>query len=173
MSTSDRVTPTGGFTLMELIVVTCLLSLFLMFSVPRLQMLIPMDHLNASVRRIMATVTELKNVSLRDCRYYTLHLDMHQRLMWISHEYMTETDVDAAKKGGFRLPADVHIQDVMMSDSGKTSSGIAEIFFSSRGYSSKAIIHLKGTSGGTVSLLIESFLPDVQLFNRRITFQDG
>jgi type II secretory pathway pseudopilin PulG len=172
MYDADRLTASGGFTLMELIVVTCLLSLFLMFSIPRLQSVMPTDHLNAVVRRIQFTVTELKNASLQNCRFYTLHLDMDQRLMWISHEFMTEADMEAAKKSGFRLPADVRIQNVDRPDSGKTSSGSVDIIFSSRGYSSKAIIHLKGAAG-SVSLLIESFLPDVGYFNRRISFQDG
>ena len=172
MCDAEGVTASGGFTLMELIVITCLLSLFLMFSIPRLQSVMPTDHQNAVVRHIMFTVAELKNASLQHCRFYTLHLDMDHRLMWISHEFMTEADKEAAKKHGFRLPTDVRIQDVDRPDFEKTSSGNVDIVFSNRGYSSKAIIHLKGT-GGSVSLLIESFLPEVSYFNRRISFQDG
>ena len=63
---------------MELIVVTCLLSLFLMFSIPRLQSVMPTDHLNATVRMIIATVAELKNISVQNSRLYNLHLDMDQ-----------------------------------------------------------------------------------------------
>jgi len=103
MCDAEGVTASGGFTLMELIVITCLLSLFLMFSIPRLQSVMPTDHQNAVVRHIMFTVAELKNASLQHCRFYTLHLDMDHRLMWISDEFMTEADKEAAKKR-FCLP---------------------------------------------------------------------
>jgi Tfp pilus assembly protein FimT len=162
-----------GFTLMELIAVTCLISLFLMFSIPRLQALTPMDPLNATVRRIISTVTELKNVSLRDGREYILHLDADHRLMWISHELMTDAETEAARKNGFYLPADVRIEHVEIAGTVGKPSRTADIIFNRRGYSSKAMIHLRGAGAGTVSLLIETFLPDVRYFARRMTFQDG
>ena len=65
MTESDGLSASGGFTLMELIVVTCLLSLFLMFSIPRLQSVMPMDHLNATVRWMIFTVSELKNIAVQ------------------------------------------------------------------------------------------------------------
>ena len=163
----------GGFTLMELIVVTCLLSLFLMFSIPRLQSVMPTDHLNATVRWMIATVSELKDIAVRDSRFYKLHLDMDHRLLWITHEAMTEAEFQLAKKSGFRLPSNVRILDVEFPDAGKASSGIAEIAFSSRGYSSKALIHLQGKGGGPVSLLVESFMSGVSYYSRRITFDEG
>ena len=158
---------------MELIVVTCLLSLFLMFSIPRLQSVMPTDHLNATVRWLISVVSELKNISVQNSRFYTLHLDMDNRLIWISHESMTEAENLVAKKRGFRLPADIRILDVEIPDSVKTSSGSADIAFSNRGYSSKAIIHLQGKSGGPVSLLIDTFMPGVSYHGRRISFQEG
>jgi len=158
---------------MELIAVTCLISLFLMFSIPRLQSLTPMDPLNATVRRIISTVTELKNVSLRDCRDYTLHLDLDHRLMWITHERMTDAEKEAAQKNGFHLPADVRIENVEIAGAVGKPSRTADIIFNRRGYSSKAMIHLRGAGAGTVSLLIETFLPDASYFSRRMTFQDG
>jgi Tfp pilus assembly protein FimT len=173
MTESDGWLVSGGFTLMELIVVTCLLSLFLMFSIPRLQSGMPTDHLNATVRRLIFTVSELKNIALQNSRVYTLHLDMDHRLMWISHEAMTDAEMLAAKKSGFRLPADVRIQDVEIPNAGKASSGSADIAFSNRGHSSKAIIHMQGKGGGPVSLLIEPFMPGISYYGRRISFQDG
>ena len=173
MTESEGLSASGGFTLMELIVVTCLLSMFLMFSIPRLQSVMPTDHLNATVRWMIFTMSELKNIAVQNSRFYTLHLDMDHRLMWISHEAMTDAEILAAKKSGFRLPADVRIQDVEIPDSGKVSSGSADISFSIRGYSSKAIIHLQGKGGSPVSLLIEPFMPGVSYFARRISFQEG
>ncbi|MCX5882187.1 MAG: hypothetical protein NTU74_10415, partial [Deltaproteobacteria bacterium] len=127
----------------------------------------------ATVRWMIFTMSELKNIAVQNNRFYTLHLDMDHRLIWISHEAMTDAEILAAKKSGFRLPSDVRIQDVEVPDSGKSSSGSADIFFSIRGYSSKAIIHLQGKGGGPVSLLIEPFMPGVSYFARRISFQEG
>jgi len=173
MTGSGGLSEPGGFTLMELIVVTCLLSLFLMFSIPRLQSAMPTDHLNATVRWIMFTVSELKNIAVRDGRFYTLHLDMNHRLLWIAHEAMTEAQILAAKKKGFRLPKDVRILDVEKPDDVKAASESADIFFSNRGYSSKALIHLQGNGGGTASLLIEPFMSGASYYGRRISFQEG
>jgi Tfp pilus assembly protein FimT len=173
MASACGVPETGGFTLMELIVVTCLLSLFLVFSIPRLESALPADPLNATVRRMIATVSELKIIAVRNSRAYRLHLDMDQRLVWISHEAMTADELLAARKTGFRLPAAVRILGVEFADAGKASSGSAEIAFSSRGYSSKALIHLQGRGGAPVSLLIESFLPGAAYSGRRMTFEAG
>lgn len=162
----------NGFTLMELIAVTCLISLFLMFSMPRLQSLMPMDPMNASVRRLISTMTELKNVALRDSRDYTLHLDLDHRLMWISHEFMTDAEKEAAKKNGHHLPAGVRFEDVEIAGFAGKPSRTADIIFNRRGYSSKAMIHLRGADAGTVSMLIETFLPEIRYFNKRMTFQD-
>lgn len=162
----------NGFTLLELIAVTCLIGLFLMFSIPRLQSLMPMDPMNATVRRLISTVTELKNIALRDSRDYTLHLDLDHRMMWISHERMTDAEKEVAKKQGHHLPAGVRIEHVEIEGFVGKPSRTADIFFSRRGYSSKAMIHLRGDGARTVSLLIETFLPDVRYFNRRMTFQD-
>jgi Tfp pilus assembly protein FimT len=158
---------------MELIVVTCLLSLFLMFSIPRLPSVMPADHLNAAVRRIMSTVSELKNNAVQDSRSYTLHIDMDHRLMWISHQAMTAAEIRAARNSGFRLPAGVRIVDVEIPGAGSAASGSADIAFSNRGYSGKALVHLQGKGGATVSLLIESFMPGVSYYSRRISFQEG
>ncbi|MBI5590539.1 MAG: prepilin-type N-terminal cleavage/methylation domain-containing protein [Deltaproteobacteria bacterium] len=173
MTESDALSASSGFTLMELIVVTCLLSLFLMFSIPRLQLVMPTDHLNATVRWLIFTVSELKNTAVQNSRFYILHLDMDHRLIWVTHEAMTEAEIQAAKKNGFRLPANVRILDVEMPDSGKASSGSADIAFSSRGYSSKAIIHLQDKGGSPVSLLIEPFISGASYYGRRISFQEG
>jgi Tfp pilus assembly protein FimT len=173
MTGSGGLSESGGFTLVELIVVTCLLSLFLMFSIPRLQSVMPTNHLNATVRWMISTVSELKNIAVRDSRLYKLHLDMDHRLLWITHEAMTDAEFQVAKKSGFRLPSNVRILDVEIPDAGKASSGSAEIAFSSRGYSSKALIHLQGKGGGPVSLLIEPFMPGVSYYGRRITFDEG
>jgi Tfp pilus assembly protein FimT len=173
MTGSDGFSESGGFTIMELVVVTCLLSLFLMFSIPRLQLGMPTDHLNATVRWIIFTASELKNMAVQNSRFYTLHLDMDHRLMWCAHETMTDAEILAAKKSGFRLPEDVRILDVEIPDSGKSSSGNADIAFNSRGYSSKALIHLQVKGGSPVSLLIEPFISGVSYYGRRISFQEG
>jgi Tfp pilus assembly protein FimT len=173
MTGSGGLSESGGFTLMELIVVTCLLSLFLMFSIPRLQSVMPTDHLNATVRWVISTVSELKNFAAQNNRFYTLHLDMDHRLLWITHDAMTEAEILPAKKSGFRLPSNVRILDVEIPDADKASSGSAEIVFNSRGYSSKALIHLQSKDSGPVSLLIEPFMPGVGYYGRRITFEEG
>jgi hypothetical protein len=157
---------------MEMIVVTCLLSMFLMFSIPRLQTVMPIDHLQLTVRRIIATVSELKNIALQNNRIYILHLDMDRRLLWVSHEAMTEAEKLSGMKNGFRIPADVRILDVAFPDSKNIISGSAEIAFSNRGYSSKAIIHLKSRAGERVSLIIEPFMPGVSYFDRRVSFTE-
>ena len=173
MAGAGGLSKSGGFTLMELVAITCRLSLFLMFSIPRLQWVMPTDHLNATVRWIIFTVSELKNVAVQKSHFYTMHLDMDHRLMWCAHEAMTEVEILAAKKSGFRLPEDVCILDVENPDSGKASSGSADVAFSNRGYYSKVLIHLQGKNGSPVSLLIEPFISGASYYGRRISFQEG
>ena len=157
---------------MELLVVVSLISLFLLLSIPRLQRILPMDHLGSSVRWIVSTVSEIKNAAVRNGRYYTLFMDMDNRLIWIAHGSMTKTDISTARKNGYRLPSDVRILDVEIPNIRKWPSGTAAISFSSLGYSSKALVHLEGKGGNIVSLLIEPFLSGVGYYERWVSFQD-
>ena len=171
MTGSGGFSKPGGFTLMELIVVTCLISLFLMLSVPRLQSVIPADRLNTTVRWLMDAVSELKYEAVRDSRIYTLHLDLDHGFLWITHEAMTKAQSQAAMKAAFRLPPGIRIPDVQMPDGVKVDSGHAEIVFSQNGYSTHAIIHVKDREGGPVSLLIEPFMTAARYYEQRITFE--
>lgn len=170
MTGSDGFSAPGGFTLMELVVVTCLISLFLMFSIPRLQSLAPADRLNTSVRRLMDAVSELKYEAVRDGRFYTLHLDLDRSLLWTTHESMTKAESLAAKKAAYRLPPGIRILSVQMPDDAKVNRGDVQIVFSQRGYSSHAIIHLQDGEGRPVSLVIEPFMTATQYYDRNITF---
>jgi len=73
-----------------------------------------------------------------------------------------ESPVDAIsekpKKEEFSLPDRYRIADVLFADGTIQTAGTVDILFYAKGYSDRAIIHVKDDDGNTISYIIEPFL---------------
>ena len=100
-------TPLSGnraFTLVEMIVVTALISIMLVVAIPRLDGGLFTDGSDETVRWIVANVRQLKEKSIVDQKTYLLNVSPDVRRLWITDDGMTDEDTDAAREEGFRLP---------------------------------------------------------------------
>ena len=160
-----------GFTLIELIVVISLIGLMLFFSLPRLQINPFLDESKKSSRWLIVKIRTLKESAVRDQKQFTLHLDLDSGRMWDTNESMSQEDIESAVLNSYDLPANVRIIDVEYPVKGKISSGQTKIEFSKAGYTDKAMIHIQEDEKYQ-SILIEPFLPMVQLFEKYADFGD-
>ncbi len=162
----------AGYTLIELIVVMALISILLAFAVPRISDVQVMDQSKAFSRWLTVKIQVLKEQALTEQRLYTLHIGMDVGRIWITHEGMTETEIEKAEEGEFELSDDVRILDVEYPTKGKIAFGRADISFYKNGYSDKVLIHVEDADNQPRTYLIEPFLSRIKIYDDHVGF-DG
>ena len=161
-----------GFTLIELVVVVALISIMLFLAIPRFQSDFLTDSTKKVSRWILYKVPALKENAFREQKKYVLHVGIDSEKLWITHEGMSDEELQDAEIGGFILPDDIKLQDVEFPDERIISSGRADIYFYEKGYSDKAIIHMVHDGDHWLSFLMEPFLPQVYLYSKYVGFED-
>jgi general secretion pathway protein H len=164
-------TRSGGFTLMELIVVVTLLSILLVFAIPRFQSTMFQDDVKRSSRWIIAEIQMLKESAVRDQKQYTLHINLDNNTAWETNESMSQEDQEKALLAANQIPGSLKIIDVDYPSRGLVNTGVADIRFFKGGYSDKAMIH---TEDGETrwSFLVEPFLSEVRLIEEYAGFEN-
>jgi prepilin-type N-terminal cleavage/methylation domain-containing protein len=151
-----------GFTLIELVVVLALLSIFLFFAIPRFERAVSDPERDVS-RWMLLTIPKLKQEATSENRLVTLHIDEDARKLWSTQETMKPEEMEAAEKNAYVLPEGTVLSDVTFPDGQTISTGTVLIHFYPKGYSDRAILHLQVDEGKTVSYIIEPFLSRVTL----------
>ncbi|HIJ55907.1 MAG TPA: type II secretion system protein [Deltaproteobacteria bacterium] len=161
-----------AFTLIELIVVISLISIMLVFSIPRFHVAVLSDPDRQASRWITETAQNLKQESVRHNRRFVMHIDISTNRGWVTHDRMSEEEVNAAQSEGFGFPEGAGIVDVEFPKKGKVSTGETEISFYKNGYSDKALVHVEFAGSGFKTYLIEPFLTKVKIYNTYSDFEN-
>ena len=164
---------TKGFTLIELVVVVALISIMLFLAIPRFQSDFLADSTKKVSRWILYKIPALKENAFREQKKYVLHVGIDSEKLWITHEGMSDEELQDAEMDGYKLSGDIKLQDVEFPDEHIISAGRADIYFYEKGYSDKAIIHMVHDDDHRLSFLIEPFLPRVHLYNEYVGFEDS
>jgi general secretion pathway protein H len=163
-------TKNHAFTLIELIVVMALISILLFFAIPRLDINIFSDDDRNVSTWILFTVKSLKEKAQQDGVQLTLYVDLDNRMMWTGGKADSENQEAAPKENQYKLPEGMDLLDVEFPGMEQKTSGIAEIYFYPKGYSDKAVIHIRDNDHNRHSYVIESFLSEVKIYDRYIEF---
>lgn len=155
-----------AFTLIELIVVISVISVLLAFALPRLDASFFSDKERKLSTWILLNVKSLKEQAVQEQALLVLNIDFDNDQIWSSVGPMTE---ETPKANEIQLPSGYELMDVQFANKEKISSGVAEIYFYQKGYSDKALIHIR-EDDNQYSYLIESFLPHVKIFEEYIEF---
>jgi general secretion pathway protein H len=159
-----------GFTLVELIVVIALISIVMFSAFPRFQNTF-FDSRRTVSRWILTKIPLLKQKAATENHTYTLQVDFDHRQFIITHDAMTPEDVQHAKKNAFKLPEDVGLKNVEYPENHIVSTGIAKINFYLKGYSDRAILHLKAGEG-FLSFFIEPFLSEIRSVDANVGYNE-
>jgi prepilin-type N-terminal cleavage/methylation domain-containing protein len=159
----------SGFTLMELMVVMALLTIVLVFSIPRFHQTLFLDESKTGSRWIIAKIQSLKEAAVRNQKNYTLHFDLDTDHYWETDDSMPEQGIEDAAMQTEPLPDGIKIADIEFPVRGKVSSGRTDITFYKNGYSDKALIHVQDGES-YVSYLIEPFLSEVVRYDTYADF---
>ncbi|HSO19921.1 MAG TPA: type II secretion system protein [Desulfosarcina sp.] len=156
-----------AFTLIELIVVTALISIMQVVALRRLGGGLLGDGADDTARWIIGTVRRLKERSVLDQKTYLLNVSTDIQRMWVTEAGMADADADAAREEGYRLPPGTNIDQVGFNQNERLPSGTVSIAFYPQGYSDKAVIRLRTGDGDRLALIIEPFLANVDLASGR------
>ncbi|MEE8541301.1 MAG: type II secretion system protein [Desulfobacterales bacterium] len=162
----------SGFTLIELIVVVCLISTMLFLILPRLENSLFLNNTHKAARWIIGTARILKDDAQRKQKRFKLVFNLDTNRMWVSTEAEQEEKLQSLDHNQYILPSDVKILDVEYPSIGKITSGRADINFYKKGYSDKVLIHLEDDDENQISLLIEPFLSKVAVYEEYIRFEE-
>jgi len=166
--TLDR---TGGFTLLELIVVMALIGIVFFFAIPRFEDAPFFDDAKKSGRWLIGKLQALREESLRTRRQQSLHIDLETGRVWNTAEGMNPEEVDRAVQRAQLLPGGGRIVSVEYAGRGRVAAGRAEIRFYRDGHSEKVLIHLRHGEAFS-SFLLEPFLSQVKVFDTLVGFED-
>jgi len=153
----------NAFTLIEMIVVTVLISILLVMAIPRLDGGFFSDDSDETSKWIIANVRHLKEKAITNQKIYLLNVSFDSQRLWVTHAEATETELDSALEKGHVISKAIDMDHVAFSESQRFSSGTVPIAFYPQGYSDKAVIRMKTNDGERLSFFIEPFLPTVHL----------
>jgi general secretion pathway protein H len=154
-----------AFTLIEMVVVTALISIMLVVAIPRLNSSFFSDSSDETARWIITNVRQAKENAVNHQKLYLLNISLDTQRLWVAPADLAETEVATAREKGYRLPRGVSIDQVVLSgtDHDQLSSGTIPIGFYPQGYSDKAVIRIRTNDGERLALYIEPFLTRVNL----------
>ena len=154
----------AGFTLMELIVVCILTALFLTVAVPTLRNTLYVNELDASARKIVGTVQELRHLAVREHKAYLLHFDLDEHRLW--HEPDGTLDPFAEEpKTGLKLPDGIRFRSVVPHSGNAESRGKTTLWVTKQGYMDQTLVHLSDSDGNTLTLFFSPFSGSARVYD--------
>jgi hypothetical protein len=130
------------------------------------------DDLKAASRKLIATINYIKNRSISDYEDYILVVDVEKGKYWYESEYMSEKELEEAKKKVINMPDGIRIEDIHFKDSEKVSAGEAIIRFNKKGFNRLTLIHIGSKDGKKFTFLIRPFLGRVKLIEDYVDFDE-
>ena len=152
----------GGYTLIELIVVIVLIGLMFSMSLPKFRQTLLSDTLESTSLNLIGVVQELRERAVTDQVTYELHFDIPGKRIWAFPTSASEEDREMAREQAQKLPPDIEIMDVWSVNSGKFYNE-GKIRFSKKGYVEESMIHLQSEDGEEVSLELSPFLGSIKI----------
>ncbi|MGH7802975.1 MAG: pilus assembly FimT family protein [Candidatus Binatia bacterium] len=146
-----------GFTLIELVVVAFLISLFAAFAAPRIADLAGVE-LGASARRLGQMVRYLYEESALRGTIYGMTLDLdRQRISVVKLDPETGefAEDEELLSRATELPDNVRLVAVVLPSVGRLQEGVAPIYFYPEGFADPAWIQLADTRNRVVTVVVD------------------
>jgi len=167
-----KVFKTGGYTLIELIVVLVLLGLMFGLVVPKFRQAVLSDSLDTTSLRIIGLVEDLRERAISSQVSYVLHLDIRKKELWAFASNASAEEQETARERAYQLPVDVIIEDIWSWSGGKLYDE-ATIQFSNKGYIEQSMIHLQSDDGRQLSLELTPFLGSIKIHDGYVDLNRG
>ncbi len=157
-----RASPSSGFTLIELAVVVCLVSLFLGLAVPRVEGFLFRGGLNGAARSMKASVRYLRSKSILTGEFTALCFDLDRNAYSGEYEPAERTAGETGRAGAplippETLPEDVRFLDVSNIREPKRRTGELRSVLNPKGVIEETVIHLADDRGRRLTLVINAY----------------
>ncbi len=162
----------NGFTLIELIVVIVLIGMMFSFALPKMDGFLYLDNRDRVSRWVILNVERLKHLAVQKQVPQILHVDIKENMFWVSEQGMDEAALEKARDGGYKLPEDIRLVDIIYPAPTVKDGERSDIVFYTRGYSDHAIIHMQNDDDDKMSFMVEPFLPPVGLKEGFVLFEE-
>ncbi len=162
----------GGFTLIELTIVIFIAGLLLSITLPIVRDTLLHDNLKTASRKLVATITWLRNRSVSEYRDYVLLFDLEKGKCWHETSGMGESELLTVRDQAYTLPEDVRILDIDLYGFEKKVDGEVALKFNRKGYVSYTLIHLGDKGDRKFTLVLEPFLGKVKIMEDYLDFED-
>jgi len=155
----------AGFTLVEVVVVMVLISIFMVFSIPLFGN-VGTSGLDTSARRLSGTIKYLFNEAAMSGLEYRLVYDLDKGSYRAQVLEATGELVDATDQGReASLKDGVRFKDVRISGRGKFTAGTVTARIHPSGWAEEAIIHLANNEGEELTLRVVSLTGMTEIFS--------
>ncbi len=155
----------SGFTLVEIVVVMVLISLFMVLSVPLFSN-IGTSSLGTSARRLSGTIKYLFNESALSGLEYRLLYDLDQGVYRAQILEASGELVDADDQGReAALKGDVRFMDLQLPGRGKFPAGQVTTRIHPSGWVEETIIHLADGAGEMLTLRVSPLTGTTEVFD--------
>jgi hypothetical protein len=157
---------TGGFTLLEMILVLFLLVGLLGIVVPRMSF---GENVGSVGRKLIGTIRSLQGMAMLTQKTVRLYLDLDRGLYWpmVLDGNEEKVPVDAVWATPLRLPESIRFLDVATSQ-GRRESGRADFYLYPSGRIDTATIHVADASNNLLGIVIEPVTGTIKVSDERI-----
>jgi general secretion pathway protein H len=158
----------AGFTLLELAVVLFIVGLLMTIAIPHLGNT-SNARLEATARRLAATVRYLSGEAALRNRPYRLNYDLDQHTYWITTLVTTQDHAEfrndlSPLSRPVQLPPSITFADIQTSGVGRISTGRLSTHFQPQGYADPTIIHLRNQQSRTITVLIPALTGEARIY---------
>jgi len=160
-----------GFTFVELVVVISIFSVILLFSIPLFKDIGLFSGHSHRAASLSFLIESLKLQAVSENTDLFLHIDVDTGLVFVTHGSMDERAMARARQEGRLYKGDVELLNIEFPGTGRSAKSNHTIRFSRKGYSDRALIHLR-TDNQKRTLKIGMFLTKVRWYDRYVSYDD-
>jgi prepilin-type N-terminal cleavage/methylation domain-containing protein len=161
----------SGFTFVELMVVVGIFTIVLLFSIPVFRQI----HLTSNVSdHVSSLILFLENLKLRamvENKNFTLHMDSGSGKIYVTDDTMDEDARQVALNNGVSLKGDLQLLNLEFPDDDTRPGDDKTICFFSKGYSDRALIHVREDSR-EMTIQLCMFQKKVHLIDQYVSYDD-
>ena len=159
-----------GFTLIELVVVTALMGVFLTLSIPGFRNAVFVDGAKKNSRFFIGMARKLRNDAVKSRERHMLNISVENQRVWTTRDSMTQQERSESKEKGHVISGDIRAVHVEFPKKGIVSTDPAVIHFYPQGYSDMALIRFQDKNHKDISILMEPFLPEGKVYDAYVGF---
>ncbi|MDF0645852.1 MAG: type II secretion system protein [Nitrospira sp.] len=162
----ERLRRTGGFTILEIIIVLFLLTGLLTIIIPRIGI---GETLASNGRKWVSALRTFQEMAVAAQKPVRLHIDLERGQYWpmILQDGEERVPLNEVWQTPVNLPESIHITDVQVGQK-KSSAGRAALLFYPNGKIDPVVMHLTDDSNNLLGIQVEPVTATIRVSDQRI-----